>query len=412
MARFCRQEGLGPLAAMVPGYLFVALVYWPLPFYYHHVLALPLLLATVALALDGRRWAWFGGGVAAALTFFTTQTDGFLAMGLLACGVWLARRGAGMALAGLAAGGALVLGWFAWHGALGEAYRQAWLWPLVNYKHAGNFNDVAWLTDVAERLTPYTASWINMRYYYATFWLVCAPHVAIIGSMALAVGWFLGGWWQRAWRLQPRLALLLLTALGSGLVCTVGRADYSHTRAYAGPALLVAWLFAWKAGRTGTTPGRWTAAGVLLASLVPAAFVFGTTMRLDPHDWLSWRTPDARYMEQPAIQYLLAHSSPGEPIISLIHGGQFYRSVRPSATRYPLMTPPDYHYHTDADRKVVLDEIASKRARYVIIASRMAPDRAPTYHLGQPLVGYHYEATRDLMFHGKPLPQLFYRRDD
>jgi hypothetical protein len=76
------------------------------------------------------------------------------------------------------------------------------------------------------------------------------------------------------------------------------------------------------------------------------------------------------------------------------------------------MTPPSYHYHTDEQRRAVLAEIASRRARYVILTSTLPPDQAAVFQFGQPLKGYHYEATQNLSFHGKPLPQLFFRRDD
>ncbi|MDB5097060.1 MAG: hypothetical protein JWM80_1481 [Cyanobacteria bacterium RYN_339] len=429
LALFAHWQGLRGPATLVPGALYVGLVVWPNPTYAHHGVALAFGLGALAAGmrgLDGLAWGWWAlaGGLAGA-ALMTTQTDGLLALAVLGAGLACAVR-LRICSARAAARGALAVGagvvlpllvtvaWLASAGLLGDAWRQAYLWPLAHYKRAGGFNDVKWLTDLPGLLSPATPAWHGLLHWYARVVVVLAPYVLVAGVPLGAIARALPVLVRRdaAGGLQEaRFALLALAALGSLAVCLGGRADYLHTIAYATPAVAVGAIWAWS--RLAQVDRGLEAVLPLLGLAVAGAaslVVFGTTMRLDPGAWLDLRSPDARVAAQPALAYLRDHTGPADRVIAAPWGGLFYRCVRAPATRYTLITPPSYLYQDGADRRAIDADLHSGAATYVIVASELPPEQAVLAVFGHPLPGYRFEVSRPLTFHGRPLPQHFFRR--
>jgi hypothetical protein len=388
LALLSRAEGP---RAWVAAVAYVVLLYWPNPTLSHHGLAQAWLLGALAAA-GYQRWGLAGGLAGCAL--LTTQPDGLLAIAVLAGGLLLgacprerALAAAGRALAGLALPLAAMAAWLASRGVLGEAWQQAWAWPLAHYKAPGGFNDVAWLTDLPGLLSPATPAWHGLVHWYARVVWVLTPYALVIAVALAAMAWL-----RRREPLPPARLLLGLAALGGLAVCLRGRADYLHTVAYAAPALALA-----AAARP----------RCLLALCLAGVGCFGVTMRANPEAWLSLKRPDARLAAQPALNYLPAGAG---PVIAGPWGGLFYRQGHMPATRYTLITPPNYRYHEGADRAAIDADLASGRAAYVVVMSEAPPEQAAEALFGHPLTGYCYEATRLLSFHGRPLPCHFYRR--
>jgi hypothetical protein len=222
---------------------------------------------------------------------------------------------------------------------------------------------------------------------------VLAPYALLLGGAIGVVRGGLPALWRREATREPFLPLAVLGGLA---ICLRGRADYLHTVAYAAPALVLAVIYAWRR-RDGLV-----GIGLALAAAAGAC-CFGTTMRDDPAAWLSARWPDARLAEQPALAYLAGVT---DPIIAGPWGGLFYRAGHPPATRYTLLTPPGYRYQEGADRAAIEADLASGRARYVVLMGT-----TPQELFGHGLPGYRLEATRDLTFHGRSLPCRFYRHE-
>lgn len=391
--RLARRLEVGPWAAMLPGLLLVASLYRFLPGYSHHWMALPFVLAALCFALRGLdqglgRW-WLMAGASVGLTLLTMQSDGgvlaialagWLVFGGLLGGI--AWRAAAKAAAWMLLGAVLPLaaaaGYFLSQGALYEAWYQMWVWPMVQYKQAGGINDVKYLTDVWTRIATNTHEWTNLPTYYARFYQVLGLAALLPLSALAAAAWGLGLLWRGLaygrplTRPETRLGLLGLLVIGFALLATRGRADLPHAAFYALPAVVFATVAAqrWKKGLT--APEHVVLRSLpqlgLVLLLVTGVAWLGSDMRRHPDLWLRLESPDERLRRAPLLQYLEAHTSPQDRLISLPGGAMHYFYGRPAASRFTLMLPPEYGYNSEAEFQACLEEIRENRPKYVLIS--------------------------------------------
>ena len=300
--RLTRRLGAGPWAATLPGLALVLGLYYFQPHWNAHWLVLAPIAAALLAACrglgDGGARAWGLAGLLTGLGALLLQSDGIVlttAIGGAAvadlvvgrAGPAATARRLGSFAGGIAAVLAPLAAWLGWHGALGAAYDQIWVFTTTNYAAAGNVNDIRFATDLSQHLSPFIG-WTSLPAFWARVAHALLLYSLVVGVALGSLAWAAG---ILARRLRDRTrwdadeaawGVCGLAALGFGILATRGRADITHVALYALPALVVATAAAAALARRLPEPGlvalRWlplaliagftAAGGVLWLSLI------------------------------------------------------------------------------------------------------------------------------------------------
>lgn len=365
----------------------------------HHWLVVPCELAALALAFRAlgsdraRDWALAGVGVGA--SGLAVQSDGAavgLALGAgLLLDAWMrrtpiatvARRSAALAAGAVAMVATCALA-LAAQGALADAYQDVVRWPMLGYRQAGGFNDVAYGADFRGMLLPRTPApgW-HVRVFHVASTYVLLP-LAGLGALAwIAVRRDRAGWDP----LRARFAMLGAWCLTAFWLALHGRCDYVHLSLAAVPAGL--WLAV--AAARAAMRGRLVPIGLVAAFLAAGALGQLKAMAKEPWIWTDPLHPDRRLEESEVIRYLRAHARPGDTIAAMPYGGFYYVYGPPPATRWTCRLPPVFHYGPPEEYAAFWAEIARRQPRFVVIApwawkrfgeavADYARDLPPGYH--------------------------------
>lgn len=379
IARFAWLMGVPPALALAASF---GVAFGALPgyrAYYHHwvawafVVAAMVVVAKAMLAAprsEASPWPWAIAGALAALASMSTVTMGFLAVGTVGAGALVSawcqalswrRLGlrVGLLVVAFLLPWALLLAYFAWHGAAGAMLHQVWVWPFTHYRSPGNANDVWPLTDLDMRFFP-------MKYWGVSPWAWAAALITGVGTGVLpffaglaAFGVLAAQVW--AWLWQGRrpggvgqAAFMLAVALVlEGLHVVMGRGDLSHLR-FGAPLAFVAWAL-W-----GTVCWRQAKAlrlgPVALALAVPTLSFLGFTSLATASDWRTfrgeWRAGKVglglteRFRSTALVQLLLQHVPPGGRVTvypgcapALLLGGA------PSGSSFTTLLGPEAKYN-------------------------------------------------------------------
>ncbi|MEB3222619.1 MAG: hypothetical protein VKS61_11125, partial [Candidatus Sericytochromatia bacterium] len=356
MVRLVQALGGGAVAGWLAAFGLALGAFRHFPFWNHHWLALPAGLAAALLAAgaltSGRRRTWALAGALTGLTGLATQTDGLVigvvtlvglgARAWLGVGGWreatregLAYAGGGTAVLALAAGG------LALQGALADAWRCAWVWPLTHYKTPGGFNDFLVATDLGALISPHAGPWPGRVGFLARAYHFVALYAGFFLA-PLAGALFLVGLLATRGQALPS-ATSLRTSYVSALVLAFvtlacrGRADLAHVAMYAPWGLVLLATggeLAHRALHRAGVPGPLAALplAALLAFVGTGALGLAQAMRQAPAAWLDPRPPDVRLADSEVIRYIRSHTRPGDRIVSVPYGGFHYFYGRPAAT--------------------------------------------------------------------------------
>ena len=389
--RLARALGAGRWLALLPALFLLVVIVGAYYYFGHRWFSQGLVAVTLALVWRALRRettaAWGLAGVAAGLTYVMQQLDGAaLVAGLAAGTAWAAwRQGwalpvAARRLAAAAAGWALPLALLAlafWaQGVLAEAFYDTHTWPLTRYRNPGGPNDVPYLTDFAYMFST-TGPWLSRLYWYASTVVILVGPLLPLGVVVGGLAW-LAGLGRRGERDDPATAMLGVLVVVAAMVFLAGlrgRADTTHLLAVSMPhvLLLTAAIARWE---------RWLPAGssarglrfvprLALAAIVAAgALRFTERVRLQPADWLTFATPDARLRHHPSIEAVAKLVRPGDMVLAGIHSAIFNFYVAPNPSRWVIdWSPPADGYTTAAQYDELVADVRRKPTRLLIITA-------------------------------------------
>ncbi|MEB3329676.1 MAG: hypothetical protein VKQ33_10630 [Candidatus Sericytochromatia bacterium] len=418
MARLVRALGGGVVAAWLAAFALALGAFRHFPFWNHHWLALPAGLAAACLAADaltsGRRRAWLFAGAATGLTGLATQTDGLVLgvvtlVGLavrarLGVGGWraagregLAYLGGGLTVLGLAAAG------LALQGALADAWRCAWVWPLTHYRAPGGFNDFLVATDLGALIGPGSGPWPGRVGFLARVYHFLALYggffLAPLAGALFLVG-LLGARGQASPSPQAlRAGYVAGLVLGFTTLACRGRADLAHVAMYAPWGLV--WLaagadHAYRALRQ-AAPGPLAALplAALLAFVATGGLGLVQAIRQDPGTWLAPRPPDARLRDSEVIRYIHAHTGPQDRIVSVPYGGFHYFYGRPAAADRSYHTWPAWGFTPPEAWQALRARIAAEPPALLLVLPDVPSEAGLRDNLGAPFAGMREAALVD-----------------
>jgi hypothetical protein len=410
MVRLVRALGGGAVAGWLAAFALALGAFRHFPFWNHHWLALPAGLAAAWVAAgalgSGRRRAWAGAGALTALTGLATQTDGLVIGGVtltgLAARAWLGVggwRAAGREAVAYGVGGAAVLalaaGGLALQGALADAWRCAWVWPLTHYRTPGGFNDFLVATDLGALIAPGNGPWPGRAGFLARAYHFVALYAGFFLA-PLAGGLFLVGLLAARGPAPTspeglRAGYVAGLVLGFTTLACRGRADLAHVAMYApwGLVLLAAGAdHAYRALRQ-AAPGPLAALplAALLAFVATGGMGLAQAIRQEPATWLDRRTPDARLRDSEVIRYIEAHTAPGDRIVSVPYGGFHYFYGRPAAADRSYYTWPAWGFTPPEAWQALRARVAAEPPALVLVMPDVPSEAGLRDNLGAPFAG-------------------------
>lgn len=396
----CRL-GADPWIAALPALLVSACFYPALFGVNHHWLVLPFVLAALLAGLRAaeapgpRAWVW--PGLLAGLATLTLQTHGgVVTIALVAYALldgWLAgRKPEALARTGwLLAGWALPVGLAAVAlglvGALPMAVADTLAWTGQHVRQAGGTNDVRWLTDLAWELAPMGTTHLArpMWYLHLWGWLSTTLVPELVGLVALL--WGLGLLGERlagrsADATTRRFGLVAITAIGYALIGLQGRADVHHLRVDGTPAFVLVGVLASRALLAARGPWRPVAAlpVLALALLLSSGLADAAGLWLfQPRYMRTLGGPDLRAREDATLAYLHAHARPGDRIAAMPAGPYYYYYGLPPAVPVSTVLSRASHFPSDELIAGFWREVASGRARFLVVDRSSEPYLADAF---------------------------------
>ena len=293
-------------------------------------------------------WTWFVAGLWIGLAALFKQT-GLFTLAAFAAWAWMQRedwRGALrrwlLLLAGCALPIAVVVAYFAAHGALDDLWRDAVWVNLTNYP----------------RLHPrmlLTGNFVNLR-AFPLLWLGVLLTLIFARPRLRRVN-------------QPDAAALLWLTLFTGLLPLVHR-TYGHyvlqalppATILAGAGLAGGWQ--WLVGKVSPSPNTRTAAGTMALAVVILAVVALALIDLPRWPRYLAYTGDLVRMQDQAAAAVARVTQPGEPILVVSDSPQIYfLSDRQPPTRWQYLLPVNY----TAEREAELTNMITSHAVRIVV---------------------------------------------
>jgi hypothetical protein len=294
--------------------------------------------------------------------------------GLSATARRLASFGGGIAVA-LAPVGA----WLGWHGALGAAYDQIWVFTTTSYASASSGNDIRFATDLSLHLSPFVG-WTSLPAFWARVTHALLLYGLLVGAAVGSVAWAAGVLARRlrdGTRWDPDEAaqgVCGLAALGFGILVTRGRADITHVALYALPALVVATATAAGLARRLPEPGlmalRWLPLAAIVGFTAAGGVLWVAEARRSPELWLRLRSPDAVARATPLMTWLRERARPGDTLAAFRNGGYLYFYGLPPAVAITHLAPG---YHSEAQVRGYWQQVRERKPRFIVFVPHDDP---------------------------------------
>jgi hypothetical protein len=377
------QPGRKRYEALASAAFFLVCLYPFSPFAPHHWFALAFLIPAIALGqiLSRRREsvrAWFLPGLAAGLALCTLQTAGFFACAFIAVLILSSRDGRQVAVLrvlwsvlGWAAGLLLCLGPLFLAGAGRSLWRDLVAWPMANYHRSGNPNDVAFLSDLPERLA-HLWTFTGPGGPAASFVRAISGSVLYVGILVAALACLVASictfvrFLRRRRPEPPVLATATLTVLVFGVFAR-SNPTWVHL-VYGLPAVLFAWLCA-LASSTGRPLRRARVTAAVLVILVSGLVYRIGLLSAAPPTPRQLTDVDRVDRDSPLNRSLRAWSylKPGDKIVVIPTGGNVYLYTYPAAIGYTYFFPLQDHYNDMEDHRIVARQIERCKPKAILI---------------------------------------------
>jgi hypothetical protein len=369
----------GPMAALFPLCVFPYAANAP-----HHWMAVAWYVGSIAVVFKVSffqgSWRWWSlGGALAGTSACFLQTEGVLALALLASGLLLSKGRGRDLLARVAASAAgLLVAILVWvgplliWGAVRPFVKDAIIWSAMNYRHPGSINYRPFLVDLPDR---YAGLWrfdqvgpgvpgalraVSGSILYAVLlglvalclFLSCRALIGILRDRKLLAG--------------PVVLASVQTLLGLGVFYYSGP-GWIHL-VYVVPPILLLWGLVLAHGLTSPRELTWLRKGILGAACLGLCCHGPLLLTHVPRAW-EYVDVDRVDRESPLNQSL--RGSPllksGDSIVVLPTGGNVYLYTYPAAIGYTYLFPLEDGYHSLEDHTRAAAEIEKKKPKLILI---------------------------------------------